>query len=309
MTMQAKRLALCWGQQVLIEAGLSGRLQGAYLAPRLGEVSHVVVRHGILRRAATLPLGDAQQDGNGALVLPLLQDAMPTPGRGAVPLSGKTTVHCSNGLSLPLQGLILSMEKCTVDTILVGSSGNARVIPREHVRNIRAGSPSVGLGQSEIERLPIYRSDAEAQRNAAVSLAAADPTGDTFRMVVVRVVDGVAYLSGNVRLSVQKGDAERAVRQTRGVLDAENAVATDWDLEIAIAEALAKEGLTRQGLVMVRSSLGRVTLKGHLASHEMVEKALSLANGMPGVTTVEQGIEVQPLPAPETVPVPETAGR
>jgi len=200
----------------------------------------------------------------------------------------------------------LNGESHAIVSILVGDRRNARVISQRHVRNLASGSPSLGLARADLEALPVFRPDDEAQRNAIAALASADPTGGgTFGAVRVLVVDGIAHLTGNVRLPVQSADAEAAVRQAKGVLGVENAIVSDWALSIAIAEALAGEGITRQGLVTAKSSLGRVTLNGYLPSQQYVDLAVAVARGVPGVQSVEHNIEVRPPVAEEAAPAQE----
>ena len=302
--MERKHLYLSWGERLVIEGSTSGKLRGAYAAPRSGRITHVLVQRGIRRRSGPLMLDGARQEADGVLMLPEQQPSAP-PGRGSVPFTANTVVHCSDGTSLPLQGLILDRQLHTVEYVLAGSQGNAHAIPYAQVQKLASGSPSITLGQADLEALPVFRPDDEAQANALVALKSADPTGDTFRAVRLQVIDGTAHLDGNVSLPTQSTDVEKAVGQARGVLRTESAVATDWDLGIAIAEALAQEGLTRQGLVLVKSTLGHVTLSGRLPDQELIDTAVAVAAGVPGVQSVEDSIQVKPLPAEEAAHVAE----
>ena len=312
--MERKQLALLWGGRVESEDGWSARLQGAYLAPRSQQISHILVRRGFPGRPQQAKLENARQEADGTLLLPSQKQENAAPARGSVPFTAKTVVHCSDGVSLPLLGLVLDRQRLHVEYLLVGGKGDARAVPMRQVDKLASGSPSIALSETDIETLPIFKPDAEAQRNALAALAQADPAGETFLAVRVQVVGGTAYMTGNVRLPVQKADAEKAVASARGVLTVQSAVATDWDLSIAIAQALAQQGLTRQGLVTVKSSLGRVRLSGHLATQELVDSAVALAASVAGVRSVVQAIQVRAVPAQEpavvveTAPVAKTAG-
>ncbi|MSQ22297.1 MAG: BON domain-containing protein [Dehalococcoidia bacterium] len=306
--MEHKYLAVPWGGRVVTEDGWSGRLMGAYLAPRSQQISHVMIRRGFPGRPQQAKLENARQDADGTLMLPSQKQDSATPARGSVPFTAKTVVHCSGGVSLPLRGLVLDRQRLRVEYLLVGTGGDAWAVPMHQVDKLASGSPSVALSKADIEKLPVFRPDAEAHCNALAALAQADITQDIFAAVQVQVTDGMAYLTGNVRLTVQKAEAEKAVASARGVLNVQNAVAADWDLSIAIAQAMAQEGLTRQGLVTVKSLLGRVRLSGHLATQELVDSAEAVAAEVAGVRSVAHDIQVRPLPAPEPAAVAEATG-
>ncbi len=304
--MERKYLAIPWGVRVVSEDGWSGRLQGAYLAPRSQQIAYVLIRRGGFGRPEPAKLGNARQEADGILILPSQTQGNGTPARGSAPFTPKTVVRCSDGVAVPLAGLILDRQSQQIECLLVGASRDARAVPMQHVQKLASGSPSIALRKADLDGLPIYAPDHEAQRNALATMEKADPTGDTFNAARVQVVDGTAYLTGNVRLPVQKEDAEKAVARGKGVLNVQNAIVTDWDLSISIAQALAENGLMRQGLVMVKSFLGRVRLSGHLATQEMVDGAVTIATGVAGVRSVAQDIRVKPLSTPEPATVAET---
>ena len=310
--MERKHLVLSWGKRVINQSGRSRKLRGMYLAPRSGQITHMLVQSRPFRRPVLLALDNATEEANTVLVLPeQRQQDTASPGRGSVPFTAKTSVHCSDGASVRLQGLILDRARRAVEYVLVGNQRNAHAVHHHQVQKLTSGSPSITLRHAELETLPVFRPDDEAQRNALAALGDADPTGDTFRAVQLDVVDGTAYLSGSVRFPVQRTQAEEAVATAKGVLGVDSYIVADWDLRIAIAEALAQEGLTHQGLVMVKSSLGRIRLSGHLAAQKMVDDAVAVAAGVAGVQSVEHRIRVQaPLPdghAKETAPSTEAA--
>ena len=301
--MERKHLALLWGTHVVTPDGRAGRVREAILAPHSSRISHVVLRRS-LRRIATLPLTQATQEADGTLVLPHDQkrsgDAQPR--RGSIHFSPRNVVHCGDASSLPLRGFLLDSGDNAVTSLLAGPRGNPKVIAIDKVKNLGSGSPSAT--DIDMQELPTYRPAYEAQLRAEGALRDADPTGGaTYQAVQVEVRDGTAYLTGNVRLPVQKADAERAVRRAPGVIDVQSDIATDQDIQIAIAEAIARAGLTRSGTVLVKSSLGRVTLTGSLASDEQIQQAASLAGAIGGVHEVATGIGIaEPPPAVEPPP-------
>ena len=305
--MQQKQLALRWGTRVVTHNGRSGRVRGAFLAPRSNRISHLLVRSGLLR-TATLPFDKATQEPDGTFILrPLGREgaAAPQPRRGSIHFSPKNLVRCVEAPSLPLQGFLLDPKDHAVTSLLAGSPGDPKVIAIDRIHNLGSGSPSA-MGIQMLE-LPSYRPDEEAQARAERALRNADPTdGTTYGAVQLKVYDGTAYMTGNVRLPIQRAEAERAVRRAAGVIDIQSDILTDGEVEIAIAEDAARVGLTRSGILFIKCSLGRVTLTGSLASEEQVRQATSLAGATDGVLEVATDIGiVEPPPAVEPPPEPE----
>lgn len=185
-------------------------------------------------------------------------------------------------------------EDHTLKYLLVGKGRGVRAVPATQVEKASSGSPSINLGLAEVEALPPYSSDHEALRKAQAALEKADSfDGGTFGAVSVEVTLGIAHLNGNVRFPSESEDAEKAVAEAPGVLEVVNDLVADWDLHIQVAEALAQEGLTRQGMVTVKSRLGNVTLGGYLPSTEAIGRAARVAEGVPGTGSVKHEIEMR----------------
>ena len=311
MTIGQKQIALAWGKPVTSEEGWSGTLRGIFMTSRSGKVSHLQVRRGlILRRPTTAPIAAVTQTDDDTLLLGEHSSQGNAPARGAVPFTTKTVAHCSDGATVPVRGVILE-EDHSLKYLLIGTGRLVRAVPANQVQKASSGSPTIKLGLADVEALPPYASDREALRKAQAALENADPSdGQVFGAVRVGVALGRAHLSGNVRVLVEKEDAEKAVAKAPGVLEVVNEIVADWDLRIQIAEALTREGLTRQGIVTVKSHLGNVTLGGHLSSPEAIEHAVTVAQGVSGTRSVKHEIEVSTVtpaePAPDADDVEES---
>ena len=307
--MGEKQLALIWGKPVTSEEGWSGTLRGAYMTSRSGKITHLQAKRGlVLRKATTTPLTVVTQADDNTLLLGGHPSQGNAPARGAVPFTSKTVAHCQDGAMVPVRGLILN-EDHTLKYLLVGNGRVVRAVPATEVQKASSGSPNIMLALADVGALPPYTSDHKALRKAQAALENANSIyGGTFSAVSVEVTLGIAHLNGNVRLPVETEKAVKAVAEAPGVLEVVNAIVNDWDLCIQVAEALAQEGLTRQGIVTVNGRLGNVTLGGHLSSTEAIDRATRVANGVPGVQSVRHEIKVRtPMPKePTSEPSPET---
>ncbi len=288
-SMARKNLALVWRNRLASQEGWSGRLIGVYLLPRANRITHVVVKRGLFGKPEVFSLEGSQSAQDGTLLL--AKSAPEMPARGSVHLTGKTPVNVAHSHG-SLQGLVVDAKTRTPRHILVRYKGGVRAVRHELVHGLADGSPAVRVTAEEAEALPFHRPDSVALSNAIAALEKANPMGDTFAAMDLEVQDGVARLTGNVPLPVQREEVEQAVRRARGVLEVDSAIVTDSELRLAIAAALAREGISRQGLVTVRSIRGVVTLLGRLPSQETVDQAVALAKAVSGVRSVASEIEV-----------------
>ncbi|MBI4203157.1 MAG: BON domain-containing protein [Chloroflexi bacterium] len=305
--MQRETLALAWGGRVYSENGWGARLLGAFLSPRTGYVTHVLVKRGLFSKPEAYRLEGAVVDQDG---MPVLRaGAADAPGRGSVRLTAKTMVSLGS-VVVPLGGFIVDLQRKTPRRLLVRYRGSLRVLGYDQTHGLSSGSPSARLSAEEQAGLPFYRRDADALRNAIVALGETSSlAAETFARVEMQVIDGMAYLGGNVRLSLQRGEAERVVRGAKGVIEVRNEVASDEELRLKIAAGLVRECISRRGLVTVRSLYGAVTLQGWLPSQELAERAAALAKGIRGVRSVATALAVEETPQrgetssePEAVP-------
>ncbi len=292
--MGQKQVVLIWGKPVISEEGWSGTLRGVFMTSRTGKITHLQIRRGlILRRPTTALLKAVTQADDDTLLLGEHAPKGDAPARGAVPFTTNTVAHCGNGATVPVRGLILE-EDHTLKYLLVGKGRVVRAVPANQVQKASSGSPTIKLGLADVEALPPYSSDHEALRKAQAALADADSFEvEVFGAVRLEVTQGRADLSGNVRLPVEREDAEKAVARAPGVLEVVNEIVADWDLHIQVAEALTQEAFTSQGMVTVKSRLGDVTLGGHLSTTEAIDRAARVAQGVAGVRTVRHSIEVR----------------
>jgi osmotically-inducible protein OsmY len=160
---------------------------------------------------------------------------------------------------------------------------------------------------AQTDSLPLYRTDSELAE-AVRDVLAVHPylTADDRRTLNIEVVDGVAYLSGNVRTSHVKAYGHAAAASVPGVIAVVDAVVDDHKLEIDVGRALDAAGLFRYGRFYVRSALGDVTLGGLVRAEAAIPDVLKAASAVPGVRSVASSIEVEESSPPVTAP-PEPA--
>jgi osmotically-inducible protein OsmY len=294
--MPPNRSALRFGSPVRF----SDRWQGSLTAFEIEDwsIANIVVSRGLLRRAEVkLPFSAASAWDDDSLTLDCasgeafgLQIApLPVPPR---PLSPETP------FSIPdtrLEGALVQRSSRRATHLLV-SRGR---FPTRQLHAVPVGDVAFEAGVLRLaiqaDTLPAYRRDPDVLQ-AVVDALAASPglTSADRRSIRVEVVDGVVSLHGNVRTSQARAAALAAVSAVPGALAIEDHLIDDSQLEIDVARALDRAGLTRQSRVYVRAAQGEVTLSGFADSDYLRPEIERLASRVAGVRSLINRVEVRP---------------
>jgi osmotically-inducible protein OsmY len=117
--------------------------------------------------------------------------------------------------------------------------------------------------------------------------------------IKVTVQDGQVVLEGTVDWHYQRQAAETAVRDLAGVKSVSNRIEvkprpTPQDVRTKIEEALRRNAEVDARRVVVSTHDGTVELSGNVRSWAEKEEAAAAAWAAPGVTRVENRIDVTP---------------
>ncbi len=231
------------------------------------------------------------------------------------PLSAKTPLSLAN---LKLAGALVERASRRAGHLMLsrGLFGtDQRVVA---VEDIAFEGGTIRLA-AQADALPIYRRDSELLQAVRDTLAAHPYlTADDRHSLSVEVVDGTAYLSGNVRTPQAEAHVREAASSVLGAAAVRGDVFNDRQLEIEIGQALNAAGLFRQARVYVRAALGEVTLGGFLTSTAPIPNILKVAEAVPGVRSLNNRMEVvgpspqsdsaaSPLPPAEAPATSQTA--
>lgn len=117
------------------------------------------------------------------------------------------------------------------------------------------------------------------------------------KTVTAKIQDGWVTLEGRAELNFQRESAELAIRYLTGIVGVTNGITLAVQASAAVVKDKIEAALLRQARadtkeIDVEAAGGKVTLTGHASSWQAVEDAASAAWAAPGVTQVEQKIQV-----------------
>lgn len=128
---------------------------------------------------------------------------------------------------------------------------------------------------------------------------------DTFlEPLAIEVVasDGIVTLTGSIETEFNKRAVEGRVRQVAGVreirnhltvMEDESSSRSDDDIRREVTEQLRVDPTIQEGRFHVRSQFGRVFVSGTAESLEEQESVISAIHRVPGVTGIDDRMEVR----------------
>ncbi len=292
--MQSTRSALRLGCPIRFRDRWQGRLASFHLDDEW-RVVNLVISRGLFRPSEVkLPFSAASDWDNDAVSLDCT--SVEAFGREIPPLAVPAMpLSASTPLSVPdarLVGALVERTSGRASHLLLSRglfASDKRMIPVADIA-LEGGVIRVAM---QAEALPLYRRDSDLLQAVRDALAAHSYlTGDDRRGLHLELVDGAVYLSGNVRTSQAQAYVLEAASSVPGVTAVHGGVISDRQLEIDVGLALDAAGLFRYGRIYVRAALGDLTLGGFLTTAAPHPDILRVAQAVPGVRSIEDGMQV-----------------
>jgi osmotically-inducible protein OsmY len=172
----------------------------------------------------------------------------------------------------------------------------------EKVEAVRAAERVLGV-RAVADEIEVRLPGADAQDDTAIAKAITHSFEWNTRVpdtVKAEVRDGVVTLRGEVEWEYERNAAERAVRYVRGVKGISNLIVVKprskkiSQIEERIAEAIKRSAALDASSISVAAENGTVHLRGKVHSFHEKRLAEKAAASAPGVSKVENEIEVVP---------------
>lgn len=169
-----------------------------------------------------------------------------------------------------------------------------------------ADSPLGRVNRAALDQLPEYLPDQEIKRTIEQALWKDELIRlgvFAYTPIEVAVRDGIVTLRGHVNTSAERQRIQEIAQEVRGVQGLENRLVVDYQVEVAVAQALAHDPRTREHIVQVNSRFGHVFLQGQVPSLEIQRAAEEVAAVLQGRGVINR------LRTPDTPAAPRTALR
>jgi osmotically-inducible protein OsmY len=167
-------------------------------------------------------------------------------------------------------------------------------VREEYITKIDAGQIGVSIPDAILHTLPAHRSDEDLQREVESVLFDFTPLHVDRPGMIVRVLDSVLYLEGNISSSLRGDIVEDQVSGVQGLLEIKNLLVGDDILAGDLAMALGRDERTHDLPIGVYPRLGVVRLSGAVHNEQQKAAAEEIARGFRGVRSVFNDLVIRP---------------
>ena len=171
-------------------------------------------------------------------------------------------------------------------------AGQDTMLSQEYVTNIAADHIIVTVPEATFQALPTYRSDADLQQEVDSILFDLTSLHVDLKGMLVRVLDGVLYLDGNISSSLRADVVQDQAYGVKGLLGIKNRLVGDDTLAADLARALGRDERTHDLPIGVYPKLGLVRLGGAVHTPQQKAAAEEIARAFPNVRGVTNTLVV-----------------
>ena len=177
------------------------------------------------------------------------------------------------------------------------------IVPIEWVSEFHTDHLKLVVDRTALDPLPEYLPDKEIENRIEQALWKDDLIRQgvlAYTPIEIVVQDGLATLRGHVNTSGERQRVEDIIQEVRGVQGLENRLVIDYEVEVAVAQALGRDPRTRNDIVKVSSRFGRVFLQGRVPTLEIQTAAEEVAATVPQVRSIINRLRMSRRPAAKT---------
>ena len=280
------------GSKIICSDGEEGILVQVGFNPSTRTLTHIGIRQGrFFGKNVYLPydtVTNATGEGvtlriTGADVLAASKTAP-----NAVFLDNKSVVEATGAGKGSLLLVAVQPESGLLSYIVAHHlhAGQDTMLSQEYVTNIVADHITVTVPSAAFQALPAYRSDADLQQDVDRVLFDMTSLHVDLKGMLIRVLDGVLYLDGNISSSLRADVVQDQAYGVQGLLGIKNNLVGDDTLAAELASALGRDERTHDLPIGVYPKLGLVRLGGAVHTPQQKAAAEEIAQSFPHVRGV-----------------------
>ena len=276
-----------FGVVVVGSDGEAGSVAGTLVQPSQRLVTHLVVKigrgpGGITR---TVPVERVASVGIDAVQITLTREALlgamteVTAEQTQLARATQVTNNDASLGSLTQVSFVAGTNQLHRLGVKRGLTGGEVLVPATGITAIDENGRAITCAIADPTQIVAYRPDADLLDDVQSALWNYPRLHVDLRAVQVRVVDGEAWLLGNVASALNRRILEELLVEVPGLTAIHNEVVADSDLAVQIAQALARDPRTRGQIFGVYPNLGQVFLRGNARTPEIAQAAIEIAHG------------------------------
>ncbi len=290
-----------FGSKIVYTDGEDGDLVSVVIDPTSRRLTAIGVKQGrIFGKNVRLPFESIEDadDGEVRLRVSLANVAAASGGQvEGAQLDSKSSVELSGSANRGTVQLVAVHPGSGELAYIVAHnlrSGQDILVRSEYITSLANGQIQVTIPQTTLEVLPPYRPDNVLEREVEHILFAVTALHVDLKAIVLRVLDGVLYIDGNISSKLRGDMVTDQVLGVQGLMEIRNRLVADDVLQADLARALGDDSHTRDLPIGVYPRLGVVRLSGAVHNNGQKVAAEEMVRNFPGVRSVINGLVVDP---------------
>ncbi|HLI06568.1 MAG TPA: BON domain-containing protein [Ktedonobacteraceae bacterium] len=300
-TLISEMLKLHFGSKIVCTDGEDGDLVYVVFDPTTRRMTAIGVKQGrILGKTVHLPFDSIENAGSDGVRLRVSLAEVAAGSSGPVEgaqLDGRSSVELSGSTNRGTVQLVAVHPESGELAYIVAHNlraGQDTLVRSEFVASLANGQVKVTIPQATLEVLPPYQPDSVLQREVERALFAVTALHVDLKGIVLRVLDGVLYIDGNISSKLRSDMVTDQALGVQGLLEIKNRLVADDVLQADLARALGDDPRTRDLPIGVYPRLGVVRLSGAVHNNGQKAAAEEIVRSFPGVRSVINSLVVDP---------------
>jgi osmotically-inducible protein OsmY len=301
VTSISEMLKFHFGSKVICSDGDYGVLTHVLFDPTTRRMTQFGLKQGrLFGKSTQLPFDTILSASSDGITVSLtIEDVnaanKPASASGNALLSSKSVVENLGTASKGVLALIAVHPNTGELAYLVAHHlipGKDTLLKAAFVTDLATERVAVSIDGTTLNALSPYRPDNVLQQEVEATLFDLTPLHVDMKTIVVRVLDSVLYLEGNISSALRGDMVVDQALGVPGILEIKNNLVADDTLASDLARALGKDERTREVPIGIYPRLGVVRLRGAVHTGQQKAAAEEIVRNFPGVRSVINDLSI-----------------